>query len=72
LFLAALSRIGFHKKEDKMKKGYVPIKLNEFVEKHIKSNPDTSRKEIETGLKAALNDYVSNHNSEIYGTFLSL
>jgi hypothetical protein len=31
-----------------MKKGFVPIKLNEFVEKHIKSNPDTSRKEIET------------------------
>jgi hypothetical protein len=40
-----------------MKKGFVPIKLNEFVEKHIKSNPDTNRKEIETGLKAALNDY---------------
>jgi hypothetical protein len=35
-----------------MKKGFVPIKFNEFVEKHIKNNPNTSRKEIETGLKS--------------------
>ena len=42
-----------------MKTGFAPIKLNKFVEKYIKSNPDTSRKEIETGLKAALKDYKS-------------
>jgi hypothetical protein len=42
-----------------MKTGFVPIKPNKFVEKHINSNPDTSRKEIETGLKAALKNYRS-------------
>jgi len=42
-----------------MKTGFAPIKLKKFVEKYIKSNPDTSRKEIETGLKAALSDYKS-------------
>jgi hypothetical protein len=42
-----------------MKIGFAPIKLNKFVEKYIKSNPDTSRKEIETGLKTALKDYKS-------------
>ncbi len=42
-----------------MKTGFAPIKLNEYVKKHIKSNPGTSRKEIETGLKHALKDYKS-------------
>ncbi len=42
-----------------MKTGFAPIQMNEYVKKHIKSNPGTSRKEIETGLKAALKDYKS-------------
>ncbi len=42
-----------------MKTGFTPIKLKEFVEKHIKSNPGTSRKEITASLQAALSDYKS-------------
>ncbi len=42
-----------------MKLGFTPIKLNKFVEKHIKSNPGASKKEVETGLKAALKAYKS-------------
>ena len=42
-----------------MKTGFAPIQTNKFVEKYIKSNPDTSRKEIETSLKAALDDFKS-------------
>ncbi len=42
-----------------MKTGFAPIRMNEYVKEHVKSNPGTSRKEIETGLKAALKDYKS-------------
>lgn len=42
-----------------MKTGFAPIQMNEYVKQHIKSNPGTSREEIETGLKAALKDYKS-------------
>jgi hypothetical protein len=36
--------------------------LEKFVEKYIKSNQGTSRKEITNGLKAALSDYKSGIN----------
>ncbi len=42
-----------------MKKGFIPIKLNKFVEEYLKSNPGSSRKEITSGLKTALGDYKS-------------
>ncbi len=42
-----------------MKTGFAPIKLKEYVNKHLKNNPGTSRKEIENGLKLALKDYKS-------------
>ena len=42
-----------------MKTGFTPIKLKEFVEKYVKSNSGTSRKEITAGLQAALRDYKS-------------
>jgi hypothetical protein len=42
-----------------MKTGFTPIKLDKFVDKYIKSNQGTSRKEIINGLKAALSDYQS-------------
>ena len=42
-----------------MKTGFIPVKLEKFVEKYIKSNHGTSRKEITNGLKAALSDYKS-------------
>jgi hypothetical protein len=40
-----------------MKTGFVPISLEEYVEHHLKSNPDTSREEITIALKEALEDY---------------
>ncbi len=42
-----------------MKTGFIPIKLEKFVDKYIKSNQGTSRKEITNGLKAALSHYKS-------------
>ena len=42
-----------------MKTGFTPVKLKEFVEKYVKSNSGTSRKEITAGLQAALRDYKS-------------
>lgn len=49
----------FRPKEEKMKTGFEPIKLEEFVDKYIKSNPRTNKKEITAGLKTALRDYKS-------------
>ena len=46
-------------KEEKMKPGFTPIKLKEFVEKYIRSNPGTSRREITAGLQTALGEYKS-------------
>jgi hypothetical protein len=40
-----------------MKIGFVPISLEEYVELHLKNNPDTSREEITTALMEALEDY---------------
>lgn len=40
-----------------MKTGFVPISLEEYVELHIKSNPDTSREEITITLRGALEAY---------------
>ena len=42
-----------------MKTGFAPITLKDYVKKHLKSNPGTIRKEIETGLELALKDYKS-------------
>jgi hypothetical protein len=39
------------------KKGVYPIKLQDYVERHLKNNSDTSRKEIESGLRSALTDH---------------
>ena len=40
-----------------MKTGFIPISLEEYVELHLKSNPDASREEITIALKDALEDY---------------
>jgi hypothetical protein len=39
------------------KLGFSPIKLEDYVQLHLKSNPDTSRKEIESWLRSALTDH---------------
>ncbi len=41
------------------KTGFTPIGLKDYIQIHLKSNPDTSREEIESGLRAALEDYVA-------------
>jgi hypothetical protein len=51
-----------------MKTGFIPIKLEKFVEKYIKSNQGTSRKEITNRLKAALSDYKSGIKCECGNT----
>ena len=42
-----------------MKTGFAPIQMNEYVKQHIKSNPGTSREEIETGLPEEVSE--NNH-----------
>ena len=39
------------------KAGFSPIRLEDYIRSHIKNNPGTSRKEIESGLRSALSDY---------------
>ena len=41
-----------------MKTGFVPITLEEYVELHLKSNPDTSREEITIALRGALEEII--------------
>ncbi len=40
-----------------MKAGFTPIKFDDYVERHLESNPGCSRKEITDGLKDALSAY---------------
>jgi hypothetical protein len=40
-----------------MKTGFVPINFEDYVELHLKSNPDTNKEEITAALKKALEDY---------------
>jgi hypothetical protein len=42
-----------------LQKGFIPIELKKFVEEYFKSIPGSSRKEITSGLKTALDDYKS-------------
>ena len=42
-----------------MKTGFIPIKFEKFVDKYIKSNQGTSRKEITNELKTTLSAYKS-------------
>lgn len=39
------------------KSGFPPIGMENFIDKHLKINPDVQRAEIEYGLKSALRDY---------------
>jgi hypothetical protein len=39
------------------KTGFSPIKMEDYILSHIESNPGTSRKEIESGLRSALADH---------------
>ncbi len=40
-----------------MKIGFVPISIEEYVELHLKNNPDANREEITRALKDALEAY---------------
>jgi hypothetical protein len=40
-----------------MKIGFIPIRMEGYVELYLKSNPDTSREGITAALKGALEDY---------------
>ncbi len=40
-----------------MKTGFAPIRFDDYVERHLESNPGCSRKEIADGLKDALSAY---------------
>lgn len=39
------------------KTGFRPISMDQYIELHLKSNPDTSRREINSGLKSTLRDF---------------
>ena len=39
------------------KPGFTPISMEEYMQLHLKSNPDTTRQEIEGGLKSSLLDH---------------
>ena len=40
-----------------MKTGFIPIKFDDYVARHLKNNPGTPRKEITDALKDALQAY---------------
>ena len=40
-----------------MKTGFIPISIEEYIELHLETNPDTDRKEITLALKDALEAY---------------
>ena len=42
-----------------IKHGFTPIGMNDYIEIHLKNNHGTSRKEIEDGLKSALQAHKS-------------
>ena len=42
---------------DQKTREFKPIRLESYVELHLKANPDVSRAEIEGGLISALNDH---------------
>ena len=50
-----------------MKRGFTPIKLDEFVRLHLKSNPETEREEIVGGLTDALEAYKQGVRCTIVG-----
>ena len=37
--------------------GFTPIGLEDYIQRHLKDNPGTNRKEIESGLRSALADH---------------
>lgn len=39
------------------KVGFAPIKIKDYIQLHVKSNPQTSREEMESSLQKALADY---------------
>lgn len=39
------------------KAGFTPIAFEDYIQRHLSGNPDTSRKEIDTGLRDALAAY---------------
>jgi hypothetical protein len=39
------------------KTGFIPIGLEDYIQRHLKNNPGTSREEIESGLRSALADH---------------
>jgi len=39
------------------KTGFTPIGLEDYIQRHLRSNSDTSRKEIESRLRSALADH---------------
>ena len=43
--------------KEEIKAGFTPIGMEDYIERHLKNNPDTSRKEIESGLRSALADH---------------
>ena len=53
-----------------MKTGFIPIKLEKFVDKYIKSNQGTSRKEIANGLEAVWQEIQDSPNFWYYGVFV--
>ncbi len=39
------------------KTGFTPIGLEDYIQRHLKNNSDTSREEIESGLRSTLADH---------------
>ena len=46
---------------------FVPIKMHDYVKKHLKSNPGTKAAELTEQLQSALNDYKDGHRCSICG-----
>jgi len=51
-----------------MKYHFAPIKMEKYIELHLKGNPGTPRKEITEGLSSALEDYKNGNPIWVIGS----
>lgn len=49
--------INFERMKNSYKTGFVPISMDEYIKKHLESNPTEIEKDLRKRLNAALNDY---------------
>jgi hypothetical protein len=52
-----------------MKNGFVPIKIDKYIELHLKNNPDENKQELKKRLNQALKDNQKALNAHVVMIF---